>query len=122
MGMFTPTPGSARAIPMTPEGRKERELDMRNRYLSDQELDSILPDVGYVIVEPPPSYVPIRTPARKLMATPTPVAGQMGSGFMMQEETVGQTSMEAYDIVPDIPGVGQLEFFKPEGMYMRKYY
>ncbi|KAJ3189687.1 Splicing factor 3B subunit 1 [Irineochytrium annulatum] len=119
MGLATPM---AMNVPMTPEAvnavRWEKEIDQRNRPMSDEELDSILPTQGYKVVEPPASYVPIRTPARKLMATPTPVAGQMGSGFIMQEEPIGGASMTgtASDIPPEIAGVGALQFFKPEDM------
>ncbi|KAI8824872.1 armadillo-type protein [Fimicolochytrium jonesii] len=114
MGLMTPMGGSQ--IPMTPEAvnaqRWEKEIDYRNRYLSDEDLDAMFPTEGYKILEPPVTYVPIRTPARKLMATPTPMAGQAGAGFMMQEED--RTQM--YDVPPEIPGVGGLQFFKPEDM------
>jgi splicing factor 3B subunit 1 len=122
LGMMTPTPGQI-PIPMTPEAvnaaRWEKELDVRNRYMTDEEIDSILPSEGYKIVEPPASYVPIRTPARKLMATPTPIPGQMGAGFMMQEEVpsaLAGGAQAGYDVPPEIAGVGQLQFFKPEDM------
>ncbi|KAJ3124045.1 Splicing factor 3B subunit 1 [Nowakowskiella sp. JEL0407] len=114
LGMMTPTPGQLQ-IPMTPEAlnaqRWEREVDYRNRPLSDEELDSILPASGYKILEPPTSYTPIRTPARKLMATPTPMAG--AGGFVMQEE---EARALVADTVPEIPGIGELQFFKPEDM------
>ncbi|KAJ3019952.1 Splicing factor 3B subunit 1 [Thoreauomyces humboldtii] len=110
LGLMTPM-----QVPMTPEAvnaqRWEKEIDYRNRYLSDDELDTMFPTEGYKILEPPLTYVPIRTPARKLMATPTPMAGQDG-GFMMQEEDRHQS----YDVPPEIPGVGGLQFFKPEDM------
>ncbi|KAI8917524.1 armadillo-type protein [Powellomyces hirtus] len=113
LGLMTPVGGSG--VPMTPEAvnamRWEKEIDYRNRYLPDQELDTMFPTEGYKILEPPVTYVPIRTPARKLMATPTPMAGQ-GAGFMMQEEDRNQS----YDVPPEIPGVGGLQFFKPEDM------
>ena len=87
--------------------RWERELDYRNRFLSDEELDSMLPKEGYSILEMPASYVPIRTPSRKLMETPTPLTGDMG--FVMQEETkqmlYGALAME---------GTQELPFMKPE--------
>ncbi|KAJ3413449.1 Splicing factor 3B subunit 1 [Chytridiales sp. JEL 0842] len=121
-GMMTPTPGQI-PVPMTPEAqnaaRWDKELESRNRYMSDEEIDSILPSEGYKIVEPPSTYVPIRTPARKLMATPTPVPGMMGSGFMMQEEVPSVMAggpQAGYDVPPEIAGVGQLQFFKPEDM------
>lgn len=127
-------------ISMTPEQRQifrwEREIDERNRPLTDDELDAIMPKEGYKVtyadlttllilatvkyglsfcgfiyripqkksfhmqklavkdnnlrcdkcclfqvLDPPPGYQPLRTPSRKLTATPTP----MGlSGFTMQ--------------------------------------
>ncbi|PWY99800.1 putative splicing factor 3b subunit 1 [Testicularia cyperi] len=87
--------------------------DPRNRYMTDEELDTILPSEGYSIVEPPPDYAPIRTPAQKLMATPAP---ENGGGFMMQDEAAARAAVT--EMVPDlpteIPGVGQLAFFKAE--------
>ena len=55
--------------------RWERELDDRNRPLTDEELDAMFPQEGYIVLEPPATYQPIRTPARRLAATPTPMAG-----------------------------------------------
>lgn len=112
-GMMTPLPGQV-AVPMTPDVanalRWERELDARNRPWSDEELNAMFPTEGYKILEPPTSYVPIRTPARKLLATPTPMAG--AGGYMLPEED--RTQM--FDVPPEIPGVGGLSFFKPEDM------
>ncbi|CAG8265449.1 unnamed protein product [Penicillium salamii] len=82
---------------------------------SDEELDFMLPGEaeGYKVLDPPPGYEPIRTQARKLMATPAPVSGGVG-GFMMQEpESVKSMGKE---LPTDIPGVGDLQFFKPEDM------
>ena len=122
-GLATPTPMAAGA--MTPEQmqswRWERELDERNRPLSDEELDALFPQEGYKvrekrqqtysgpvvaityllpllqtqlyifcflqILKPPSSYQPIRTPARKLTATPTPM-GMSGFRFQMEEDKV----------------------------------
>ncbi|CAD6961040.1 unnamed protein product [Tilletia controversa] len=85
-----------------------------SRYMSDDELDGILPAEGYKIVEPPPNYAPIRTPARKLLDTPVPLEG--GGGFMMQDEAATRAQLEAVlpNLPTDIPGVGQLAYFKPE--------
>ena len=86
--MATPAPNR---VPMTPEQmqacRWEREIDERNRPLSDEELDAMFPP-GYKVLPPPASYVPIRTPARKLTATPTPQSTM--SGFHIQESAHGQ--------------------------------
>ncbi|KAJ3042749.1 Splicing factor 3B subunit 1 [Rhizophlyctis rosea] len=113
MGLMTPTPRQVSSVPMTPEAmnavRWEKEIDQRNRPMSDEELDAMFPTTGYKILEPPASYIPVRTPARKLMATPTPIAA---GGFMMQEEDRTQQ----YDIPPEIPGVQGLQFFKAEDM------
>ncbi|KAF0294033.1 Splicing factor 3B subunit 1 [Amphibalanus amphitrite] len=109
MGMATPTPGHLAA--MTPEQmqayRWEREIDERNRPLSDDELDTMFPP-GYKVLQPPAGYVPIRTPARRLTATPTPLAGNATPvGFFMQKE--GQTPA-----FQDTQPKGNLPFLKPE--------
>eukprot|EP01133_Synstelium_polycarpum_P015481 gene15481-18384_t len=81
-----------RAGLMTPEHvstmRAERDIDERNRPWTDEELNAALPSEGYEVLVPPPGYVPIMTPARKLMSTPVGVAGS-SAGFFMQEETRG---------------------------------
>ncbi|KAF0973553.1 hypothetical protein FDP41_008257 [Naegleria fowleri] len=38
----------------------EQEIDARNRPLSDEELDAMLPSEGFEILKPPPDYVPKR--------------------------------------------------------------
>lgn len=58
--------------------------DPRNRYMSDEELDALLPSEGYDIVQPPPGYEQVRTPAQKLQETPI-----SQNGFIMQEEGSG---------------------------------
>lgn len=92
MGMETPLPGQLPKVPLTPEQyqamRWEREIEERNRPLADEELDAMLPGIneGFKVLEPPPGYAPIRTPARKLTATPTPMATPM---YNIPEETQG---------------------------------
>ncbi|PWN46416.1 ARM repeat-containing protein [Ceraceosorus guamensis] len=95
-------------------------VDPRNRYLTDEDLDQLLPSEGYTIVAPPADYAPIRTPARKLMATPAPGDG---GGFMMMDEAQSRALAEemAPELPTDIPGVGQLAFFKAEDQtYFKK--
>eukprot|EP00775_Hariotina_reticulata_P007118 gene7118-7332_t len=77
-GLETPAmPGMAPGG-MTPDqfhaAKAEAEMNQRNRPLSDEELDAMLPgtEQGYKILPAPAGYQPIYTPARKLMATPTP--------------------------------------------------
>ena len=96
---------------MTPEQynamRYEREIEARNAPLTDEDLDLMLPSEGYKILPVPDSYVPIRTPARKLMATPTPYGGATPGFYAMPDEDRGQ----GFD-VPDTPA--DLPTMKPE--------
>jgi splicing factor 3B subunit 1 len=84
--------------------RWEREVEERNRPLSDEELDAMLP-AGYRVLEPPAGYQPINTPARKLMATPTPLGGTPLYGI--PEEERGQK----FDVPVELEGLPEL---KPE--------
>ncbi|XP_053554533.1 splicing factor 3B subunit 1 isoform X1 [Bombina bombina] len=106
MNMATPTPGHI--MSMTPEQlqawRWEREIDERNRPLSDEELDAMFPE-GYKVLPPPAGYVPIRTPARKLTATPTPLGGLTGFHMQTEDRTMKNVS--------DQPS-GNLPFLKPD--------
>ena len=91
------------------------DISSRNAPLSDEELDLMLPSEGYKVLDPPPGYAPIRTPARKLMSTPAPVASSSGfGGFMMQEPENARAMGK--QLPTEIPGVGDLQFFKAEDM------
>merc|ERR1719228_2338471 len=111
MGMATPS--AAQMMQMTPEQmqayRWEKEIDERNRPLSDDELDAMFPP-GYKILQPPAGYIPIRTPARKLTATPTPLSGATPTGFYMQTENLDKSAK----FVDNQPKGGNLPFLKPE--------
>ena len=86
-GVPTPSPNTAmnhqlqtpNFASMTTEQLKamrwQREIYERNRMLSDEELDSLLPGEkeGYKVMEVPANYQPKRDPAMKLAATPTPL-------------------------------------------------
>jgi splicing factor 3B subunit 1 len=111
MGMETPNASAFNAgvVPMTPDQmwaqRAEADIMERNKPLSDADLDAMLPSDGYEILTPPQSYQPIRTPARKLMATPTPFAG----GFMIPGTPDGRTRAEDFgvpvEVSPDLPSI-----------------
>nr|CAG4648472.1 EOG090X00GC [Polyphemus pediculus] len=110
MAMATPTPGHL--VSMTPEQlqayRWEREIDERNRPIGDDELDGMFPE-GYKVLPPPANYIPLRTPARKLTATPTPLAGgPSAGGFYMQQEDKSAKYLDTQ------PKGGNLPFLKPE--------
>lgn len=111
--MAMATPSAAQLAQMTPEQmqafRWEREIDERNRPLMDEELDAMFPP-GYKVLQPPATYVPIRTPARKLTATPTPMMGQTPSGFYMQQENLDKSAK----FVDNQPKGQNLPFLKPE--------
>ena len=88
--------------------------DKHNRYLSDEELDAVLPATGYAIVAPPAGYAPLIAP-RKLMATPITDVG----GFHIQDGSDAAAAAAAAaglapELPTEIPGVGNLAFFKPE--------
>ena len=87
--------------------------DKHNRYLTDEELDTVLPSSSYSIVTPPPGYAPMIAP-RKFMATPITEVG----GFQIQESLDADTLATAACLAPklptEIPGVGNLAFFKAE--------
>ncbi|KAL0359679.1 UNVERIFIED_CONTAM: Splicing factor 3B subunit [Sesamum angustifolium] len=107
--MATPTPNAIMRSAMTPEQynllRWEKDIEERNRPLTDEELDAMFPQEGYKILDPPASYVPIRTPARKLLATPTPMGTPL---YNIPEENRGQQ----FDVPKELPG--GLPFMKPE--------
>lgn len=86
MAMATP---SVSQLHVTPEQmqafRWEKEIDDRNAPLTDEELDTLFPE-GYKVLPPPSGYQPIRTPARKLTATPSPMSSGVQGGFFFQKE------------------------------------
>lgn len=108
-GLATPMhPTQSAVLPMASMGN---DTSARNAPISDEELDAILPGEaeGYKVLEPPPGYAPVRAPAHKLMQTPAPA-----SGFMMQDPN--SSRMSSHQLPKEIPGVGDLQFFKPEDM------
>ena len=91
--------------------RWEQEVDERNRPLSDAELDAIFPPTGYKILDPPASYVPIHTPHRKLLQTPTPMGSQTPMGGFAITET---PSRDSYGVSLGVAGDGSIPAIKPE--------
>ncbi|KAM0332370.1 hypothetical protein ACHAQA_002647 [Verticillium albo-atrum] len=87
------------------------DMSGRNMPISDEELDALLPgeEQGYKILEPPPGYAPLRAPTHKVMATPGPQ-----SGFTMQDPDTVRLSGKP--VPGEIPGIGDLQFFKAEDM------
>lgn len=119
-GMGSQTPGLAKALSL------EKEMDTRNRPWTDAALDAILPTEGYIIMRPPSSYVPLRTPGRKLLATPTPMS-MTPQGFQMEipveqrQDASVQDIREAYGVPLALTSsesgdAGALPYIKPEDM------
>lgn len=90
--------------------RYNRELQLRNRPLTDEEIDSLLPS-GYQILVPPKGYVEKNTPSRALLSTPTPY-GQT-PGFFMQN-TSTPLAGSGVDAIPTTPTDSNLPDIKPE--------
>ncbi|CAL5222736.1 g5143 [Coccomyxa viridis] len=109
MDMPTPSPSSLPKQALTAEQhqafRLEREIEERNRPLSDEELDAMLPSEGYKVLDPPAGYAPIRTPARKLMGTPTPYGGTPMYQIPEEERT------QQFDVPKELEGLPEM---KPE--------
>ncbi|KAK1353632.1 Splicing factor 3B subunit 1 [Heracleum sosnowskyi] len=105
--LATPTPGAInlQSAQLSNLLRWERDIEDRNRPLTDEDLDSMFPQKGYKILDPPASYVPIRTPARKLLATPTPMGTPL---YAIPEENRDQQ----FDVPKELPG--GLPFMKLE--------
>jgi splicing factor 3B subunit 1 len=98
-------------VQMTPElyqqMKIDREIERRNRPLSDAELDDMLPgpSEGYRIVNPPAGYDPIRTPARKITATP--VHGSDGYQLYTMPEDTGHG--ETFDVPISVEGLPDMK-------------
>jgi len=104
----------------------ENEMESRNRPWTDTALDAILPTEGYIIMRPPSSYVPLRTPGRKLLATPTPMS-MTPQGFQMEipveqrQDSSVQDIREAYGVPlaltsSETGDANALPYIKPEDM------
>ena len=87
------------------------DITGKNAPLSDEELDMMLPREGYQILDPPPGYEPIRAYARKAAASASAIPT---GGFMMQEPENPRSMGK--QLPTEIPGVGDLQFFKTEDM------
>lgn len=82
--------------------------------LSEEALDRILPTEGYDILTPPEGYVPIRSASHKLLSGSATDDGN--NGFVMLEDNSAAASGVAKKLPTDIPGVGELQFFKESDM------
>ncbi|TGJ88019.1 hypothetical protein E0Z10_g770 [Xylaria hypoxylon] len=81
--------------------------------LSDDDLNTLLPGEaqGFTIAQPPPNYPTGHAPLHRVSATPLPANY---GGFMMQDPESNRLS--GSQMPKEIPGVGELQFFKQEDM------
>ena len=119
LGGATPVGNEGLATPAHPSQSAPvafgTDISSRNAPLSDEELDLMLPSEGYKVLEPPPGYEPLRSFARNVASTPTPAAAAAGYGGFMFQEPESNKSM-GKQLPTEIPGVGDLQFFKAEDM------
>ena len=98
MGFMGQTP--VQGADATQQMRRVLEMEGRNKPLSDQQLDDILPAEGYEVVPPPATYRPI-TPARKF----DPSRGDETPGFMQEETAAAAPRIDVVDLGPDLPSL-----------------
>ncbi|KAI1433032.1 armadillo-type protein [Xylaria sp. CBS 124048] len=81
--------------------------------LSEEDLNTLLPGEaqGFAIAQPPPNYPTGHAPLHRVSATPLPANY---GGFMMQDPESHRLS--GSQMPKEIPGVGELQFFKQEDM------
>ncbi|KAI1200553.1 armadillo-type protein [Nemania serpens] len=81
--------------------------------LSDEDLNTLLPGdaQGFSIAQPPPNYPTGHAPLHRVSATPLPANY---GGFLMQDPESSRLS--GSQMPKEIPGVGELQFFKQEDM------
>jgi splicing factor 3B subunit 1 len=113
----TPVENAGLATPAHPS--QMAEIPGQGGPWTEEELDMILPKEGYRILAPPPGYTGVRRVTRKAMAAAAAAAAAPSSstgigGFMMQEPE--NARLMAKQLPTEIPGVGDLQFFKTEDM------
>jgi len=119
-GGATPVGNQGLATPMHPSQTPAvlagfgTDIGGRTGPFTDEEIDMMLPIEGYEILQPPPGYEPARI-VRKAITTPTPAASANGFGGFMMQEPENPRSM-GKQLPTEIPGVGDLQFFKAEDM------
>lgn len=110
-GAATPAPVTNGARPVMPTFAFGTDISNRNAPLSDEMLDMMLPGEadGYKVLEAPPGYEPVRRPVG-IPALPTGY-----QGFLLPEADNSLAAM-GKQLPTEIPGVGDLQFFKNEDM------
>jgi splicing factor 3B subunit 1 len=81
--------------------KAEQDLDYRNRPLTDEDLDIMLPSEGYEIMIPPADYVPKRT--TNVSATPMTPAGGATPYAIPDERPIDAYGIQTIQPGPDMP-------------------
>ena len=106
-------PNDTSMVPIIMNAPGFMQDDKHNRYLTDDELDALLPTSGYAIITPPPGYAPAVAPQKLQAASVTTIGG-----FEIKEGSDAAAMAAAAGLAPElpteIPGVGNLTFFKAE--------
>ena len=94
--------------------KRERELDERNKRITDEELNRILPSKGFEIVKPPKEYRE-KLQERAVSSGGTPFSSQLHSGYRLPNSSRagGQSSVLR---TPGSSRTGELPAMKAEDM------
>ncbi|CAK8985857.1 Splicing factor 3B subunit 1 (Pre-mRNA-splicing factor SF3b 155 kDa subunit) (SF3b155) (Spliceosome-associated protein 155) (SAP 155), partial [Durusdinium trenchii] len=86
---------SVAASTMTAVSRIERDIALRNRPLSDAELDKLLPSEGFKIIPPPANYKPLRRKQQMVLAAPDQDGSGASVGYSMGNASDTHGMLEA---------------------------
>lgn len=101
--------GTAVAPEIMQASRWRADIAMRNKPWTDEELNELLPKEGFTTLEPPASYRPVQTAARKLLGMPSL---NQPSVYLMPAE--GGMSKDALGIPTELPDALKGISMKPE--------
>lgn len=88
---------------------QQSKADIKSE-ITDEYLNTILPSEGYIILEPPVNYVPVTN--NRLADNPIAES----DGFIMLEDNSIQGLGMSKMLPTEIPGVGELQYFKESDM------
>ncbi|TIB12090.1 hypothetical protein E3P89_01776 [Wallemia ichthyophaga] len=107
-------PPALMGLPAVPQGLdtfSNQAANSRNRYMSDEELNILLPSDGFIIVPVPEGYQPLRSSAHKMMS-----AMPIDTGFNIADKGISADALgiSTGDLPTEIEGIGSLAYLKPE--------
>lgn len=107
-------PPALMGLPAVPQGLdtfSNQAANSRNRYMSDEELNILLPSDGFIIVPVPEGYQPLRSSTHKMMS-----AMPIDTGFNIADKGISADALgiSTGDLPTEIEGIGSLAYLKPE--------